>query len=63
MSRKKNKFDLKKIDITQIKDNTVKFFDNSKEKTLLWFGNLLGTGENTKKTWHLLHMLRLISNF
>lgn len=54
MSGKTNKFNLKKIDFIKIKENIVNFFKNAKRNTLLWFGNLLGTGKNTKKTWQIL---------
>ncbi|MBE7091692.1 MAG: endolytic transglycosylase MltG [Clostridiales bacterium] len=52
--KRKNKFNLKKIDFMQIKDNFAEFIKNSKTKVLLWFGNFLGTGKNTKKTWQIL---------
>lgn len=45
---------LKKIDFKQLKDNIIAFLKKLKREILLWFGKILGTGRNTKKTWQIL---------
>lgn len=51
MRKNKIKKNLKSINFVEIKDNIIKFFKNFKRNALLWIGNIIGTGRNTKKTW------------